>query len=206
MTPRGNSDAAAELISSVAKVSLFGMVQVVERIDAAEIAGALATMRADPEHVISSTNEADVLGWDAFEAGGPLLPDHVEMRVGPAVTGITDKESLLTLLRRFEEAEGGSVSATKWPWLYWWRPPGLPACLMALLPHPSGGHGLSCIVHIGQTHLNSAFAGWRPEVVQQALKADAAHQLGASVLENERFYSVGCWQTDIPIAAPIHRC
>lgn len=186
MTSKGYPGAAAELVASLAKTSLLAMVQVVEDMDAGEIAGALAKMSSDPEHVINSTNGRGEMNWDTFEAGGPLAPDHVEIRLGPAVTGIADKGGLLALLRRFELAEGGPVAATKWPWLHWWRPPGLPACLVALMPFPFGDRGLGCTVHIGQTHLNNALAGQKPEVMQQALKADAARRLGAWFLENEK--------------------
>ncbi len=186
MASQGHSGAADELIASLAKTSLLAMVQVVEDMDAGKIAGALAKMSSDPEYVINSTNRPGEMNWDVFEAGGPLAPDHVEIRLGPAITGIADKESFLALLRRFERAEGGPVTATKWPWLRWWRPPGLPACLVVLMPFPFSDHGFGCTIHIGQTHLNNAFAGQKPEVMQQALKADAARRLGAWFLENEK--------------------
>jgi len=183
---QGYPGAAAEIVASLAKESLLGMIQVVEAMDEDEIAGALAKMSSDPEHVINSTNDSGELNWDTFEAGGPLAPDHVEIRIGPAVTGIADKEDLLALLRRFEPVEGGSVSATKWPWLYWWRPLGLPACLVTLMPLLVGDRGFACIVHIGQTHLSNVFAGQKPETIQQALKADAVRRLGVWFLENEK--------------------
>lgn len=186
MATQGYPGTAAEIVASLAKESLVGMIQIVEAMDESEIAGALAKMSSDPEHVIDSMSDSRELNWDAFEAGGPLAPDHVEIRIGPAITGIVDKEDLLALLRRFEPVEGGPVSATKWPWLYWWRPLGLPACLITLMPLLVGDRGFACIVHIGQTHLSNAFAGQKPEAIQQALKADAARRLGVWVLENKK--------------------
>ncbi len=186
MTTQGYPGTAAEIVASLAKGSLVGMIQIVEAMDESEIAGALAKMSFDPEHVIDSMSDSRELNWDAFEAGGPLAPDHVEVRIGPAITGIVDKEDLLALLRRFEPVEGGPVSVTKWPWLYWWRPLGLPACLITLMPLLVGDRGFACIVHIGQTHLSNAFAGQKPEAIQQALKADAARRLDVWVLENKK--------------------
>ncbi len=186
MASQGYPSTAAGIVASLAKVSLLNMTQVVEAMDESEVAGALAKMSSDPEYVIDSTNDPGELNWDAFEAGGPLAPDHVEIRIGPAVTGIAAKEDLLALLRRFEPAEGGPVSATKWPWIYWWRPLGLPACLVTLMPLLVGDRGFACIVHIGQTHLSNAFSGQKPEIIQQLLNVDAARRLGAWVLENEK--------------------
>jgi hypothetical protein len=187
MVSQGHSDAAVEVVSSLAKMSLLAMAQVVEDMDDNEITSALETMLSDPEYVISSTNDSGALNWDAFEAGGPLAPDHVEIRIGSAVTGITDKKSLLTLLRRFDAAEDGLVSATKWFWLHWWRPSGLPACLVALMPCPFGNRaGLGCIIRIGETRLANAFLGQKPEVIQQALKAEAADRLDTWFTENEK--------------------
>lgn len=151
--PTDTPDAGAAFAATTARNALSMMVRVVAGMDAGIVAASLQEMRRDPEHVINATNETGAPRWAHYEAGGPLYPEHVEIRLGTAAEGITDRDALVGLLRRYAEAPLSPVAPTKWNWLSWWRPPGLPPCAVGLIPFPGAGGGVAAIVAVGARSL-----------------------------------------------------
>lgn len=110
--PTDAPDAGAAFAAATARNALSMMVGVVAGMDAGVVAASLREMRRDPEHVINATNETGAPRWARYEAGGPLYPEHVEIRLGTAATGITGRDALVGLLRRYAEAPPSPAAPT----------------------------------------------------------------------------------------------
>lgn len=179
-------DVGATFAATVAQNALSMMVEVVAEMDAPGIAASLQQMRHDPEHVINMTNETGELNWTQFEAGGPLYPEHIEIRLGAAAKNVTDQDALIGLLRQYEDAPLQPVAKTTWGWLCWWRPPGLPPCIVGLLPFHGADQGVSAHITIGAQNLKEHTTAANPELMHKALVAASGPRLSRWLLENEK--------------------
>ncbi len=129
----------ADLLGSFAPAICGAFAATIRGMDAVAVAQSLSVMRDDPTEVLKVSHEGELARWAAFEAGGLLAPDHVEVHFGPVLAHVTDSESAAAVLDSLAQAPQGPVSATKLPWSAWWRPPGLPATLISALPFPPTG-------------------------------------------------------------------
>ncbi len=72
--------------------------------DAGAVAQSLSVMRDDPTEVLNVSHEGELSRWAAFETGGPLAPDHVEVHFGLALAHVTDGESAAAVLDSLAQA------------------------------------------------------------------------------------------------------
>jgi len=160
----------AELLGSFAPVICGGFAATIRGMDAGAVAQSLRVMRDDPTEVLKVSHEGELSRWAAFEAGGPLVPDHVEVHFGSALAHVTDSESAAALLDSLAQAPQSPVSATKLPWSAWWRPPGLPATLISALPFPPTG-GIFLHLVVGAISLAQAAQSLgEPKAVEEMVK------------------------------------
>jgi len=175
----------ADLLGSLAPATCAAFAATVRDMDAGAVAQSLSVMRDDPTEVLKVSHEGELSRWAAFEAGGPLAADHVEVHFGPALAHVTDSESAAALLDSLAQAPQGPVSATKLPWSAWWRPPGLPTTLISALPFPPTG-GIFLHLAVGATSLAQAAQSLgQPETVEKTVKHLSSKLLHAWLTENK---------------------
>jgi len=94
----------ADLLGSFAPAICGAFAATIRGMDAGAVAQSLSVMRDDPTKVLKVSHEGELSRWAAFEAGGPLAPDHVEVHFGPALAHVTDSESAAALLDSLAQA------------------------------------------------------------------------------------------------------
>ena len=170
----------------------------VEELGDAGVRQALARMAEDPEERIGCELAGGISAWDAYQSGGPLEAQFVELLVGREASCPPD--GITAMLRVLSDAGRCRVEATEDPWRFTLHAAGLPEVSAMLLPSlpPGRLEDLAVLVCIGAAKAlaNGAVAppglirtAWE-EVTDETLAAWRSANRGRALSDHPGFAQV----------------
>lgn len=133
-------------LAPLVRRAFAALAQVIAGMDALEVQASLQRMSSDPAEVLIWEN-AGSRAWEAYDAGGPLGAERIELAVAPGLS--LGLQPLLAMLDTLAASDVVRLLATPEPWRILVRAPGLPRVTVETCPTLDAPEDLMLRVVIG---------------------------------------------------------
>ena len=160
----------------------FGaLARVITGMSVARIRASLERMESDPTEVLIWEN-AGARAWTAYDAGGPLGADRVELTLAPSLTDMM-VEQLVDMLQTFAAADSVRLAATLEPWRILARAARQPRAVVEMVPTLGAPEDLVIRIVLGAKE--SADRLFKPGFLEALWKRRTAEALQSWIAANQ---------------------